>query len=117
MNLFLIKKCLVFGSSLQESNKLTLISDNDPYRLNDTFPFFFYSNGLTVSFTYWLSLVKQTYLEAHAMEEDATEHYITCRVCYLPFNEDQIKPKLLSCSHTVCLQCLKVFNLIIISFF
>lgn len=42
------------------------------------------------------------------MEEDATEHYITCLVCYLQFDDHQVKPKLLSCSHTVCLQCLKV---------
>ncbi|EFX82189.1 hypothetical protein DAPPUDRAFT_302623 [Daphnia pulex] len=45
------------------------------------------------------------------MEEDATEHYITCRVCYLQFDDHQVKPKLLSCSHTVCLTCLKqIYN-------
>ncbi len=49
---------------------------------------------------------------AGAMDENATEHFITCNVCYLQFDEDLVKPKLLPCSHTVCIQCLRVLYLI-----
>ncbi len=39
------------------------------------------------------------------------EDLITCPICMCEYDDviENRKPKFLSCSHTVCLQCLKVF--------
>lgn len=47
---------------------------------------------------------------ARVNEEDLSQHLITCLVCYVQFNDEENKPKLLSCGHAVCLQCLKVLE-------
>lgn len=39
--------------------------------------------------------------------EDLSENFSTCPVCYVKFDDEENKPKILSCSHTTCLQCLK----------
>ena len=36
------------------------------------------------------------------------DEFVTCGICMNEYNEDTRKPKLLSCSHTVCLSCLQV---------
>lgn len=46
---------------------------------------------------------------ASAADEDETEHYIICNVCYSEYDPEQRKPKHLPCSHTVCIVCLKVW--------
>ena len=38
---------------------------------------------------------------------------VTCGVCFIEFDTENKKPKFLQCSHTFCLQCLKVFTIIL----
>jgi len=39
---------------------------------------------------------------------DEAEDLLTCSVCFNSFDNDDHKPKYLSCHHTLCLACLKV---------
>ena len=39
---------------------------------------------------------------------DEAEYLLTCSVCFNSFDNDDHKPKYLSCHHTLCLACLKV---------
>lgn len=39
--------------------------------------------------------------------EDFNESFLTCATCLYPFDTDHHRPKLLSCSHTVCKTCLE----------
>ena len=47
---------------------------------------------------------------ATALEKD-TEDLSTCCVCLDTYNEDERKPKFLSCGHTICLKCVEVNKL------
>uniref|UniRef100_A0A5S6QEQ6 RING-type domain-containing protein n=1 Tax=Trichuris muris TaxID=70415 RepID=A0A5S6QEQ6_TRIMR len=38
--------------------------------------------------------------------DDFSESFLTCATCLYPFDANSRKPKLLSCSHTVCFTCL-----------
>ncbi|KFD65070.1 hypothetical protein M514_22787 [Trichuris suis] len=38
--------------------------------------------------------------------DDFNESFLTCSTCLYPFDANNRKPKLLSCSHTVCCTCL-----------
>ncbi|VIO94310.1 Uncharacterized protein BM_BM6188 [Brugia malayi] len=38
--------------------------------------------------------------------EDFSETFLTCATCLCTYDQEQKKAKLLSCSHTVCLECL-----------
>lgn len=38
--------------------------------------------------------------------EDFNESFLTCSLCLCTYDSDERTPKLISCSHTVCLQCL-----------
>ena len=40
--------------------------------------------------------------------EKGTEDLSTCCVCLDPYDNDEHKPKFLSCGHTLCLKCLQV---------
>lgn len=46
--------------------------------------------------------------------EDLSENFSTCPVCYVKFDDEENKPKILSCGHTTCLQCLKVLKALIL---
>ena len=37
------------------------------------------------------------------------DDFVTCGVCMNEYDTENKKPKFLQCSHTICLQCLKVF--------
>ena len=38
------------------------------------------------------------------------DDFVTCGVCMNEYDTENKKPKFLQCSHTICLQCLKVFS-------
>ena len=38
------------------------------------------------------------------------EDFVTCGICFCEFDEEKKKPKFLQCSHTICLQCVKVIR-------
>lgn len=46
---------------------------------------------------------------ATAVVDDA-EDLLTCSVCFNSFDNDDHKPKFLSCHHTLCLACVKVIS-------
>ena len=41
------------------------------------------------------------------------DDFVTCGVCLNEYDTENKKPKFLQCSHTLCLQCLKVYSLLI----
>ena len=42
---------------------------------------------------------------------DDTDDLSTCCVCYYSYDENERKPKILLCGHTLCLKCIKVNNI------
>lgn len=43
---------------------------------------------------------------------DEAEYLSTCNVCFIKFDLDEFRPKVLPCSHTFCFRCLQVFTVI-----
>ena len=43
-----------------------------------------------------------------ALLKDQTKDLTTCSICLETFNQGTLKPKLLPCSYTYCLKCIKV---------
>lgn len=41
-------------------------------------------------------------------QDDESEDFITCSVCFLDYEAETRLPKLLPCGHTICIFCLEV---------
>ena len=42
--------------------------------------------------------------------EDVDEDLISCRICFLRFDEELHKPKYLDCHHSFCIMCIQVYS-------